>query len=150
MIEAVFLIGLPAVGKSRFASEHFSKWHYITIDPVRFIQNETVRLRKPFNKASIDELHSHAIRMSYKMAENAIGLNWNIIWDDLNLTRENRFRKLRMLPGDAHKVAYVFDVPPLDEWLNQIKHLYDKDDLQKMMDKIELPTEDEFDKIVKC
>ena len=105
-----------------------------------------------------DLTYNEAFQMKYKESEMALRQDLafairhgqNIIWDQTNLTKKTRKRKLAMIPKEYRKVAILINTPPeiIHESNNSGRGLPNHV-INDMIMRLEPPTEDEgFSKIV--
>lgn len=105
------LIGVPAAGKSTWATEHATPGTvYISSD--YFVDKFARRLGKTYNQV-FNDVVSRSVQLMNRRASRAKQQGKNIIWDQTNTTVRTRARKLRML-AEYSAVAVVFATPPKD------------------------------------
>jgi len=101
------LIGLPYSGKSKWVKEHRSDIPYELIDTDSIIEDWANEDHTSYNQ-SLFKYIKKASKEMFKRAMLAVELNHDIYWDQTNLTRKSRARKLIMIPDHYEKVAVVF------------------------------------------
>ena len=112
------LVGVPGSGKSTWITSKFD--HVEVHDDICVASTDDyidVYARK--NNSTYDEVFKEYIKTAEKLmygcVKNAVEGNCDIIWDQTNLTRKTRAKKLIMIPDRYRKVAVVFPTPELEE-----------------------------------
>ena len=104
------LIGVPGSGKSTFIKNmpHFEKYVILSTD-------NYIELKAKENNRTYNEEFPHSIKdaetQMYKDLEDAIANGKSIIWDQTNLTKKTRAKKLTKIPDHYDKMAFFFNVP---------------------------------------
>lgn len=108
------LVGVPCAGKSTWLNhqldhEYVHEDLYIasTDDILEDIANQS---GKTYNEVFKDNIKLAEKRMYANVAE-AVKQNWDIAWDQTNLTRRSRAKKLIVIPDHYEKIAIVFPTP---------------------------------------
>jgi len=154
MTTAIFLIGLPAAGKSTIRAkllEIYPDARILSTDDV--IEREShqegitydngwYKFGKLADKVMRRELHA------------AIFDNVPIIWDQTNTIQSARIKKLAKIPSHYKKVAVVVECQNNDEWHRRLKQragkTFSKRKLDEMLETYTFPSESEgFDEIIK-
>lgn len=168
MTTLYMLVGLPGVGKSTWTDSFRRKNRDQLINNsfynnTGFIDNLTIistdniiesiadEYRLTYNQLFDDITYSFAEKMSYKIAKLSIDREDIIIWDQTNLTKKTRKRKLDMFPSEYKKVCVLFGIPDdLDKRLmNRPGKVIPDKVIKDMIMKYEQPTTDEgFDDII--
>lgn len=150
------LVGVPAAGKSTWLKEQgfWDRDDVMILSTDNFIETVASGERKTYS-----EVFSKAIKYAEKNLDEALDyalkLDMDIVWDQTNLTRKTRERKLRRIPARYRKVAKVFLTPSDKEWKDRLnsperagKNISSVI-LQSMAATFEQPTVDEgFDEII--
>ncbi len=149
-------IGLPGTGKSTYYEKTFgidtmfNKYtSYISTDKYieYYAHREGITYNEAFDayiKPSTDFMERD---LKAALKDDSIA---TIVWDQTNLTRKSRARKLEKIPSDFYKIACVFPVPAnIKERLNGRKGKFISDKLFETMQKsYESPVlEEGFDQI---
>jgi predicted kinase len=114
------LIGLPGAGKSTFVKK-------VTEGHRNFMVASTdalIEVAAKLNKKTYDEAFPDAIKSAektmYELVKVATDSDWSIVWDQTNLNRKTRAKKLIMIPDHYRKVAIFFKTPhDIDERLEK-------------------------------
>ena len=151
---AIFLIGLPAAGKSTIRAkllEIYTDAVVLSTDDV--IETESAKEGITYNDGwfKFGDLADKMMRQSLR---NAISENKPIIWDQTNTIQTARIKKLRKLPSHYKKVAVVVECAKYDEWQTRLKSrpgkTFSKRKILEMQNSFVYPTEAEgFDEIIK-
>jgi predicted kinase len=144
------LIGVPGSGKSTWIQHQdwFQNCAYISSD--MHIENYAKEMNKTYSEV-FKEYISTASSMMIEDVVSAREFKKDIIWDQTNVTRSSRAKKIRMLPG-YRKVAIFFRTPDEEELNSRLrsrkgKHI-PKKSMNQMIKWLELPTREEgFDEI---
>jgi predicted kinase len=80
----------------------------------------------------------------------------NIIWDQTNLTRKSRAKKLIMIPDHYEKIAVIFQTPHREELISRLAHrslnegkTIPQNVIDNMIDTLEYPELSEgFDRVI--
>lgn len=142
------LIGLPGSGKSTWTNNYKSDKTIITLST-----DDVIALRAELRGVTYDEAFADSIEYATKLvarwADECRQHDTDVIWDQTNLTKASRAKKLRQLPNHR-KVAVVFlaDEATLKERrANRPGKTIPQHVLRTM--KLELPsTEEGFDEII--
>lgn len=121
MLECIILVGLPGTGKSTWINSmgYFQRPDWIVLSTDNFIESVAEVEGKTYSEVFPVAI-KHAEKTMQENFEYAIKNKLNIVWDQTNLSRGTRLRKLNKLPLCYHPVvARVFSAPENhDEWLN--------------------------------
>lgn len=107
-----FMIGLPASGKSTLASKliELIPSKPIIVSSDMHIENYALANDKTYNEVFKDFVKTAEKRM-YEDAEMAFFKGYDVIWDQTNLSRKSRQKKLAMVPNEYRKIACVVSAP---------------------------------------
>jgi predicted kinase len=112
------LVGVPGSGKSTWIANTFD--HVDVHDDVVVASTDdhimaiAAAYGKTYNEAFADNIKI-AEKLMYGCVMNAVEGNCDIIWDQTNLTRKSRAKKLIMIPERYRKIAVVFPTPEPEE-----------------------------------
>jgi len=147
------LIGLPGSGKSTWTANQMFDWNNTVIASTDGF------LDRFANDSGIS--YDDAFKVAYKDASNhlsktiadAVKNGYNIIWDQTNVMKGARIKKLRKIPDSYKKIAVYFPAPDEKELARRLAsrpgktispHIY-----QDMLNNLEIPTKDEgFDDVI--
>ena len=101
-----FLIGLPGTGKSTWMKENHSP-DIVILSTDAYIEAYAANHGTTYNAVFQDAIKD-AEKHMYQSLKQAIDDGKSIIWDQTNLTRKARAKKLAMLPKYFDKRAYAF------------------------------------------
>lgn len=120
MLECIMLVGLPGTGKSTWIKNEgfFDRPDWIVLSTDNYIDSVALGEGKTYN-----EVFPIAIKQAEKNLqeglEYAIKNKMNIVWDQTNLSRATRLKKINKVPLCYRMVARVFPIPTDHEkWLN--------------------------------
>ena len=120
MLECIMLVGLPGTGKSTWVKNQkfFDRPDWIVLSTDNYIDSVALGSGKTYS-----EVFPVAIKDAEKNLkeglEYAIKAKLNIVWDQTNLSRSTRLKKITKVPLCYRMVARVFPVPDNHaEWLN--------------------------------
>lgn len=159
------LIGVPCSGKSTWCADQFvdhKMLYYILNEDENqecFIASTDSIIQDvaDTSDATYDEMFKDTIksaeRLMYKYVAQATARNLDIIWDQTNLTRKSRAKKLIMIPDHYEKIAVVFSTPEPDELHLRLQSRPGKTIpyhiVKSMIESMEYPEKDEgFDYIL--
>lgn len=109
------LIGVPCSGKSTWVENQIGDNDNIFIASTDNLIDAIAKLNhKSYNDVFHDTIKD-AEKTMYKGLAIAVQDNMDIVWDQTNLTRKNRAKKLILIPDHYEKIAVVFSIPPIDE-----------------------------------
>lgn len=112
------LVGVPGSGKSTFVASQIDneadrEGIYIAST------DQYIEDKARFYNMTYDSLFQMEIKNAekhmYDGVMKATALNYDIIWDQTNLNRKSRGRKLIMIPDNYEKIAVVFPTPEREE-----------------------------------
>lgn len=155
MPELIMLCGLPTSGKSTYVNK-LKKLDYwkdaVILSTDNYIEKQAQRLGLTYNLV-FDDCISEATRQLELSFIEAKDKGKNIIYDQTNLSRKTRRKKLSKLPSYYVRGAVYFDVS-LEEALERNKHREGKfipeSVLKSMHEQFVIPTiEEDFD-YVEC
>lgn len=154
MTSVIFLIGLPASGKSTIRTKLLEIYpNAIVLSTDDVIETESAKEGITYNNGWFkfgdlaDKMMRHSLR-------TAISENKPIIWDQTNTIQTVRIKKLRKIPTHYKKVAVVVECSNYNEWRTRLKSrpgkTFSKRKLMQMQESFVYPTEAEgFDEIIK-
>jgi heterogeneous nuclear ribonucleoprotein U len=106
------LIGLPGSGKSTWVNKHqyrTDRFTYVTSTD-NIIDDIAAQSGKTYNDVFKDNI-KFAEKTMYAEVMAAVKADGDIIWDQTNLTKKSRAKKLIMIPDHYIKYAVVFPTP---------------------------------------
>jgi predicted kinase len=145
------LIGIPAAGKSTWVW-HFRQNNNYPADHCTISTDDVIENIACMYNIRYHECHNVLFQFADQQASRdlseAVSKGLHIIWDQTNLTRKSRARKLRLIPAEQYnRIAVVFPMPEEQEWRRRLDSrpgkLIPEDVLQSMKDRYESPTLDE-------
>jgi predicted kinase len=143
------LIGIPAAGKSTWTNNTLEAHRDIDVRVIStdaVIEDICAMYGVAYHEAH-NTLFQFADQQAARDMRKAVERNCHIIWDQTNLTRKSRARKLRLIPNEYHKIAVVFPMPEEQEWRRRLASRPQKripeDVLAAMKGRYESPTLDE-------
>lgn len=112
------LVGVPCSGKSTWVNhqtDHTDAQENLYIASTdSILEFAAEMIGKTYDEVFKDYFKEAEKRMYVQLAL-ATDLNQDIIWDQTNLTRKSRAKKLIMIPDHYEKIAVVFSTPSEDE-----------------------------------
>jgi predicted kinase len=129
------LCGVPYSGKSTWTnSKLIGNPSYVlsTDDTIETI----CRVCDTTYAAAFDKLMDYAEMVLELDLKGAIDRNQDIIWDQTNLTKKSRAKKLAKIPASYKKVAVNFSVPDEDEMKRRIEKRKNKIIPQNAMERM--------------
>jgi predicted kinase len=152
------LIGTPYSGKSTFVKEEIASLAAgdypvpVVIDSDSILVDMAEKANISYNQSFLLN-HKKASKEMFRRAEAAVKTDKDIYWDQTNMTRKARARKLIMVPDHYEKIALVFPQVSAEELARRTALRTDKVIRQYIIDDMiasyERPELNEgFDKIV--
>ena len=144
MPKLYMLIGIPGSGKSTWQKNSKAAMTAYLASTDQFIE-----LYASINHKTYDEVFKDIIKSAekdmYEMVMTAVKNDGDIVWDQTNLNRKTRAKKLIMIPDYYEKIAVVFPVPDdLDKRLaNRPGKTIPYHVMKNMIDSFEYPQMDE-------
>ena len=155
MSEAIFLVGIPTSGKSTYVQKLKEQecWeNAVVLSTDDYIEKEAQKLGRTYNEI-FDETISDATKELELKLRYAIQNNFNIIYDQTNLTIKTRKKKLSKIPDYYHKTAVYFEIS-LEESLERNEKregkYIPKSVLKRMFHQFEIPSIEEGFNFVEC
>ena len=150
MPKLYMLIGVPASGKSTWLK--MMKLNAVIASTDDYIESFAEAEGKTYDEVFASSIKK-ATAFMYNKVAYAVKDSASIIWDQTNLTRASRVKKLKLIPDSYEKIAIVFPTPEVAEWKRRLESRPNKTIpnhvLQGMMKSIELPSiEEGFDEII--
>ena len=108
-LDFVMMVGLPCSGKSTYIENNLEDYVAISTDNI-------IQTYADYNGKSYNDVFKEYIKTAEKIMNwqlmNAILNRKNIVWDQTNLTRKTRAKKLSRIPSDLYiKRCVSFEVP---------------------------------------
>lgn len=146
------MVGLPYSGKSHWIYNHNSKFFSSFVYSTDAIIEEICSLWDAEYSDHFKQLYPFAESVSNKKLKEAIALNRTVFWDQTNLTKKSRERKLANF-DNYHQIAVVMPQLSAEELDRRMKKRQSKvipfSVLSTMKDTYEEPScEEGFDEIV--
>jgi predicted kinase len=109
------LVGVPGSGKSTWVTIHIPDLtgHYVASTD-RLIEIYASMRQATYNDVFKDNI-GYAEKAMLTHVKDAIMYNYNIIWDQTNLTIKSRAKKLALIPDYYKKIAVFFPTPETGE-----------------------------------
>lgn len=147
------LVGVPGSGKSTWVEKHFAGLNnYYIASTDRLLEIYASMRGATYNDVFKDNI-GYAEKAMHTHIKDAIMYNYDIIWDQTNISRKSRAKKLKMIPDHYEKIAVIFQTPETGELDRRLAsrpgktippHIIDG-----MIDMLEYPELDEgFDKVL--
>lgn len=109
------LVGVPGSGKSTWVNrqiEQMDKYYIASTDRL-------LEIYASMRGATYDDVFKEHIGYAEKAmlthVKDAIMYNYDIIWDQTNISRKSRAKKLAMIPDTYDKIAVFFPTPETGE-----------------------------------
>lgn len=103
------LIGLPGTGKSTWWNRYPNETGVAYISSDAIIERIAANTGKTYN-----EVFKTAVKVAekemYQQVEDAVKAGQDIVWDQTNLNKKTRAKKLAMIPNEYRKLAVYFPV----------------------------------------
>jgi len=153
MAKLYMLIGVPAAGKSTWVSKAPLDWNNTVIASTdNYIEKVAKKENKTYTDVFQDNIQNATNYMNNAI-KNAIANNQDIVWDQTNLNRRSREKKLKQIPNNYKKIAVVFKTPNMKELTDRLNQREGKnipvDVLKNMINSFQEPTSNEgFDEII--
>ena len=144
------LIGVPGSGKSTYRATLPTDVTVLsTDDRIEAIATGT---GKTYNDVFRDNI-AQAEKDMYQAAMQAFARGDDVIWDQTNLTKKTRAKKLIMVPDEYEKIGVYFPTPAADELKRRLDSRRGKtipaNILMGMVSQLQPPTEDEgFNRVI--
>jgi predicted kinase len=102
------LVGLPLTGKTTFRKRMFEHFEGLVVSSDdQLMSLAAVHKMTSYNEA-YPVLYERANKAALSLARYAAEHMINVVWDQTNLTRKSREKKLGLFPSTYYKIAYVF------------------------------------------
>lgn len=147
------LIGVPGSGKSTWANKaDFGGGNTCIVSTDDIIAHKAKEQGKTYNEVFKDSIKD-AEKLMYKHVMWSVERGENIVWDQTNLTKKSRAKKLIMIPDHYEKIAVFFETPDDEELDKRLNNREGKTIPEHVMDAmiemIEYPEIDEgFDRVI--
>lgn len=109
------LVGVPGSGKSTWVNQltkNMDKYYIASTDRL-------LEIYASMRGATYDDVFKENIGYAEKAmlthVKDAIMYNYDIIWDQTNISRKSRAKKLAMIPNTYNKIAVFFPTPETGE-----------------------------------
>jgi len=149
------MCGIPCSGKSTYirrGTENTDVFdEYVILSTDDYIEEYAKANDKTYNEV-FDEAIQEATTRMYKDLELAIQRGKSIIWDQTNVSRKSRIKKLKKVPDTYTKTAVVLPISLEDAIIRNSQRankFIPRSVIHRMYHQFEIPTEDEgFDVIM--
>jgi len=154
-MELIMMCGIPCAGKSSYirrGTENTDVFdEYVILSTDDYIEEYAKANGKTYNEVFDDVIGEATTRM-YQDLELAIQRGKSIIWDQTNVSKKSRMKKLKKIPDTYTKTAVVLPIT-LEEAIirnsQRANKFIARSVLSRMYHQFEIPTEDEgFDVIM--
>lgn len=155
--QVIMLVGLPGTGKSTWIQEFLKSadrpYTVLSADAIttQWAKEVGIDYTEAFKRYPEDVVK----REIYRRLDQALRANMSIIWDQTNLSKENRSTKLGRLPGFYRRTAVVFTVDPEEQTrrLNAPERIaankvIPEEVMTRMRSEFEMPDLAEFDEVI--
>jgi predicted kinase len=146
MPEIIMLVGAPCSGKTTWRQQNCPDYRLIDTDS--YIEQRAQELGTTYGVVFDSEIRAAEADMQQRL-RMAVACGANIVWDQTNMTRRARQRKLSQIPQFYRRAAVVFQVD-LGELLRRNQQrardtgkVIPTRVIHSMLDNFEMPTEDE-------
>ena len=146
MPEIIMLVGPPCSGKTTWRQQNCPD--YVLIDTDSYIERRAQELGTTYGAVFDSEIRAAEADMRQRL-RFAVARGADMVWDQTNMTRRSRLRKLALIPDFYHRAAAVFQVDPDELSLrNQVRAQATGKEIpwkviRDMINGFEMPTEDE-------
>ena len=156
MVDFYMMVGLPGTGKSTWTDNYIkNNWnrqeHFSVISTDDIITDIGSIFGFTYNQVFDTITYSFAEKMSYKLARMCFERGDVVVWDQTNLTKKSREKKLKLIPSHYKKICVNFSVPSdHKERLNRPGKIIQQSVIDGMAKNYQEPTLDEgFDEIIR-
>lgn len=110
------LIGVPGSGKSTWIETHFGNAadHLHVASTDAYIEEVAWNNQKTYNEVFKDNIKA-AEKSMYEYIIETVKNDHDLVWDQTNMSRKSRAKKLVMIPDHYEKIAVVFQTPEEEE-----------------------------------
>lgn len=109
------LVGVPGSGKSTWVDRQvqtMDKYYIASTD--RLIEIAAIQRGATYNDVFKENI-GYAEKAMYTHVKDAIMYGYDIIWDQTNISRKSRAKKLAVIPDHYEKIAVFFPTPETGE-----------------------------------
>lgn len=109
------LVGVPGSGKSTWVErqiEQMDKYYIASTD--RLIEIAAIQRGATYNEVFKENI-GYAEKAMLTHVKDAIMYGYDIIWDQTNISRKSRAKKLAVIPDTYEKIAVFFPTPETGE-----------------------------------
>lgn len=145
--ELIMLVGAPCSGKSTWRRLNLSD-DYVLIDTDSYIERRATEMGQTYEEVFKSEI-SNAEKDMMRRLRTAVAMCKNIVWDQTNMTRRARTRKLSLIPQFYNRAAVVFGLDE-DELMRRNRQRAKETGkrisetiIRSMLNSFEMPTGDE-------
>lgn len=147
------LIGLPGSGKSTWIANQMFDWNKTVVAST----DGYLEKKAKENNVSYDDAYktdyTDANKNMFATIGDAVKNGYNIVWDQTNVFKSARKKKLKKIPDTYRKIAVFFPTPDEIELAKRLASRPGKTIsphiMKQMSDNMEIPTiEEGFDEII--
>ena len=152
--KVVFLCGLPGSGKSTWGRNHFegnTKWILASTD--FYIEEKAKKAGKTYNEMFQSTIKSAEENLEQAL-KTAINHGFDVLYDQTNITKKGRLKKLGKFPADYKKICVVFTTSEeildrVNEERKTIGRAIPDEIFKSMKQSFQMPSKDEgWDEII--
>lgn len=107
MSEIIMLVGPPCSGKSTWRQRNCPD--HVLIDTDSYIERRAQEQGSTYGAVFDSEIRAAEADMQQRL-RFAVARGADMVWDQTNMTRRSRLRKLALIPEFYHRTAVVFQV----------------------------------------
>jgi predicted kinase len=108
-MKLIMLVGVPGTGKSTWCDQmDDGSWEFVSTDSFLEYRAEVEDISY---SDSLNKYMKQAEETMYLDLQDYVKEGLDIIWDQTNLTKESRARKLSLIPSSYEKECIVFTIP---------------------------------------
>ena len=148
------LVGVPGSGKSYYIEHELLKKHpdAVIASTDNYIDNYAKDKQTTYNE-EFKSYYDTAVGMMKSDVKRAVVENYDIIWDQTNISVKSRTYKIKAVPDTYEKIAVMFMTPDDKEHARRLANRPGKnipdDVIANMKAQLEIPTAEEgFDDII--
>lgn len=144
MPKLLMLVGIAGSGKDTFVKNVLN---HEVLSTDQYIQKIADESRKTFNEVFSESIDFATSQFNIKTME-MIKNKESFVWNQMNIFKKSRLKKLKRFPKDYEKICIYFDTP-LDVLLqrNEVRRLTNRhlrsNLIEKWYNQLEVPTVDE-------
>ncbi len=140
--EVTMLCGLPGMGKDFYFRQHCPDLPVVSLDAIR-----RAHKLKPDDKAAT----GWVVQQAKEAARVHLRAKQNFVWNATNITRQMRSQLIALFADYGARIKLVYVEKPFHTWRTQNaerEHVVPISVLNKLLNKLEVPTADEAHEVV--